>query len=350
MTNNKGKSALICICICLLVIAVFVLFCHAVNQAGLPMQGTDIANIEQDNTDAVILGDERTDVVLCYQNPDGAMMLLNLTHQQFEHQVESYPAELLESYGILAGDFAEITYTAEYSDDGNFFIRDLKNWQQLKPSEALKKQIVIAESGGRYADNSPIQIKQQGDNYFIIIPAGDKYDLIQSDSDNILQFDAYRCMTREIEISGKTEVFKFWVLCRQNLTDEEILTRLYQGTVTESHDLFFVGYEMFPNIMQKSVLAIESDEVRNWHLHAKQLQIPEIMADLPEAVQQDISRNWNGADDVVIFSGNFTQDTEFGFDENHKMIAVTGTGEPVGYVIYYFPAEFFATICSGIAN
>ncbi|MDE5883720.1 MAG: hypothetical protein K2H29_01365 [Oscillospiraceae bacterium] len=360
MTNYKRTSLLIIVCICLLVISVLVLFCRAVNQAGMPMHGMNqIQNPDAQNLPAspeLFLGNERTDVVVCYQNTETQELLLwNLTYQQFENRLEIYPAQLLEPYGILPGDFAEITYTAEYSDNPDYFlIRDLQAWTELTPSEALS-QADPALNQNRSAD-FPVQIWNSQDFQnvcYLMIPAGENYDLFQSDSDQFRQFDDYRCVSQNLEISGHPEILNNWVLCQENLTDEAIRERLQQGTVTTSgtDDLFLVGYENpeFFTEMQHSILTVESNEVRNWHLSAKQLGIPEILTDLPEAVQQDLARNWNQTDDIVVFAGNLTTDTTPGFDQDHRLIPVRGTGESAGYVIWYMPPVFFEQICSGTA-
>lgn len=352
MTNHKRTSLLIIVCICLLVISVLVLFCRAVNQAGLPMHGTNLNADMQDFEEQteLFLGAERTDVVVCYQDLETQkLMLLNLTYQQFENQMEIYPAELLESCEILPGDFAEITYTADYSSE-HFLLRDLKNWQQLTPSQALTQAIPALNQS--HSADFPIQIWQSQEVCYLMIPTDSCYDLFRSDSDKAKHFDEYRCVTQEVEINGNIEIVSNWILCNQNFSNEAILDRLYHGTVTETSDLFLVGYEnqeLFLD-MPHSILSVESDEVRNWHLSAKQLEIPEIMADLPEAVHQDLERNWNHLDDVLVFAGNLTQDTQLGFDQNHRIIPVKGTGESAGYVIWYVPAVFFEEICCEIAE
>lgn len=352
MTNHKKTSLLIIVCVCLLVISVLILFCRAVNQAGLPMHETDLtADIQTFTEQAeLFLGTERTDAVVCYQDPETQeLMLLNLTYQQFENQMEIYPAELLESSGILPGDFAEITYTADYSSE-HFLLRDLKDWQQLTPSQALTQAVPALNQS--HSSDFPIQIWQSQEICYLMIPAGDCYDLFRSDSDKAVKFDEYRCVTQELEMNGNIEILSNWILCSQNFSNEEIQDRLYHGTVTETSNLFLVGYEnqeLFLN-MQNSILTVESEEVRNWHLSAKQLEIPEIMADLPEAVRQDLERNWNHTDDVLVFAGNLTEDTHPGFDQNHRLIPVKGTGEPAGYVVWYVPAVFFEKICSEIAE
>lgn len=386
-TKNQN-SLLIIVSICLLVISVLVLFCRAVNQAGMPMHGVNLLQ-NQDVDDPpgvpeVFLGNQRSDIVVCYRDPATQTLLLwNLTYQQFDDQPEIYPAELLESYGMLPGDFAQIIYTAEYTDYNNnyniynnlnnldnpenpacFQIRDLQDWTQLTPSEALT--LADPAVNQNHSADFPVQVWDSQDTgisqniRYLMIPADGNYLLFQSDSDDFRQFDDYKCISQSLEFPENSDnpdnsgILNNWVLCRGDLTDEAIRERLQQGIVTTTADnnLFFVGYEN-PEIFDAfphSILTVESDEVRNWHLTAKQLAIPEILEDLPEAVRQELSRNWNQTDDIIIFAGNLTTDTIPGFDQDHRLIPIRGTGEPAGYAVWYLPTAFFEQVCPGVAE
>ncbi|MBR1554413.1 MAG: hypothetical protein IJ644_03345, partial [Oscillospiraceae bacterium] len=114
MNKIKRKNFVIAVGILVLIAFLFFLVYEAIlNSAPLsiePLNTADYATV----TD----GDIRTDVVLCFQREGDSKYLLNLSYQHNDNWMDVYPASPLEEYNIQAGDFAEMTYQAEYSVGG----------------------------------------------------------------------------------------------------------------------------------------------------------------------------------------------------------------------------------------
>ena len=317
-------------------------------------------------------GEERTDTVLCYQKPGSdTLMLINLSHQEYDYYFDEYPADLLEKYGMLPGDFAGITYQAEYSvggEDGHHaYIKILNDAVQLMPSEALADrtyQTMHREFNQyRTATSYPIVIYQQDYADFVIIPAGEHYLLFTPDSDAPMQFDDYRKITKEIEINGKTRFLHAWVLCSHKLSDEKIAEALYQGNITDNPDLFFVGYDTEypfsftangyeqPGLYQVRSQFYPSDtsiEPYAFHLQADQISNPDALNMLPKDIQQEIFTNWKSSDDVIIFGGNCSENTFLTFDDDNRLTAMSEQTEQSGYAVFFVESGLFENICSGI--
>ncbi|MBR0483315.1 MAG: hypothetical protein IJJ69_00870 [Oscillospiraceae bacterium] len=367
MNKIKRKTFIIVIGILLLIVFLFFLVYEAIlTSAPLniePLEGADYAT--------ETTGDIRTDAVLCFQREGDSKYLLNLSYQKNSGWLDIYPAQPLEAYDIRPGDFAEMTYQAEYSvggEDGHHqSIKQLGDFSQIYAPEALSKRNLQSASDiwhtVRQADGYPVRIYQNQASDFVMIPAEDKFYLFRSDSDKPVIFDDYRQVTKDIEIHGEIRQLRTWVLCNDGISDAEILETLYQGTVSDNSDFFFVGYDWpYPfqftangeetehlYTMQKYFLPADAPESGASHFMAQELENPEVFTALPVAVQQTLVETWNHEDDVIIFGGNYGEACELSFDDNNLLCLTAGAETASGYVLIYLESGFFENICSGIA-
>ena len=366
MNRIKSKTIGIAFGIILLIILLVVLIYKAIEGSAPvsipPVYVTDSADI----TD----GDIRTDVVLCFQFKDDAKYLLNLSYQKSTGWLDDYSAEPFEAYDIRPGDFAEMTYQAEYSvggEDGhNQWIKELGDFKQIY--EALSKRNLTSVSDiwhtVREADSYPVRIYQNPYADFVMIPADEKYKLFLPDQDKAVNFDEYRQITKDLSINGETKTLRIWVLCNSSVSDEEIFNALYTADVTENPDIFFVGYDspypfsftangMEQNCLyhaRKFVISKDSPESCAYHFMAQELENPEVFTTLPEEIQQELITGWNHADDVLLFGGNYDESSELTFNDNNQLALMPGNEEASGYVLIYLESGFFENICSKIAE
>ncbi|MBE6876510.1 MAG: hypothetical protein E7496_07275 [Ruminococcus sp.] len=366
MNQIKRKTLFIGIGILVLIVFLgFLVYEAILNSAPLtvaPLEGADYA------TETV--GDIRTDAVLCFQREGDSKYLLNLSYQNSSDWLDIYPAQPMEEYDIQPGDFAEMTYQAEYSvggEDGHHqSIKQLGDFSQIYAKEALSRRNL--QSVGdiwhtvRQADSYPVRMYQNQYADFVMIPAEDKFYLFRPDDDKPVIFDDYRQITKEVEIHGETEQLRAWVLCNDAVSDSEMLEMLYQGT--ESPDFFFVGYDWpypFPFMvygeesehlydMQKYFLPEDAPELRKSHFMALELENPEVFTALPISVQQMLIETWNHEDDVLVFGGAYDEASELTFDDRNRLCLTAGNGESSGYMLIYLESGFFENICSGIAE
>lgn len=368
MNQIKYKTIGIAFGIVLLVILLGILIYKAIEDSmpisAPPVYISDYADI----TD----GEIRTDVVLCFQQKDNIKYLINLSYQNSESWLDEYPAEPFETYDIQAGDFAEMTYQAEYSVGGeeghSQYIKKLGDFKQIYAIEALSKRNLKIVSDiwhtVRQADSYPIRIYQNPYADFVMIPANEKYKLFLPDQDKAINFNEYRQVVKPLTINGETKTLRMWVLCNSAVSDDEILDALYQGTVTENPDFFFVGYDSpYPfsftanGIEQNSlyhakkmIISKASPETCSYHFMAQELENPEVFTTLPEEVQRELSTSWNHADDVLLFGGKYDESAELTFNDNNQLALVSGNTESSGYVLIYLESGFFENICSKIAE
>ncbi len=316
----------------------------------------------------ITTGDVRTDVVVCYEMKNGEKGLINLSYQHSVSWLDNYPSDLLDEYDIQAGDFAEITYQAEYSiggEDGHHqIIKQLGDITQIHAIEALSKRNLVETKDAfhlaRTADSYPIRICQQKNADFVMVPAKEKYYLFLPDSDNPLIFDDNKEIKKEF--NGKT--LQAWVLCNDTVSDEQIFDTLLQGTAKQQKDFFFVGYASPYPIpftangfdqqgifhMQKIFIPAEEPEEYYSHFTKEQLETPEIFTTLPVDVQHELITSWNHGEDVLIFGGDFDENTILSFNDNNQICAVSNTNYSKGYAVFYIEPAIFQNVCSGIAE
>ncbi len=364
MKKTKRKTLFIFIGMILLTACLAILVYRAVSGSMPSLSTADYAT--------KITGDIRTDVVLCFQREGDSKYLLNLSYQHDTNWLDIYSAQPLEEYDIRAGDFAEMTYQAEYSvagEDGyHQSIKQLGDFTQIYAKEALSRRNLQITGNiwhtVREADSFSVRIYQNAFSDFVMIPADDKFYLFQPDSDKPVIFDDYREITKELNIHGETKLLHVWMLCNDNISDAEMLESLYQGTVSEHPDFFFVGYDSpYPfsfefngsetkhlYSMQKFFLPEDAPESITSHFMALELENPEVFAELPVSVQQELVETWNHQDDVLIFGGDYDTSSELTFDDNNRLCLMPGNGEASGYVLIYLESGFFENICSGIAE
>ena len=368
MNRIKRKTLFIAIGILVLIVSLAFLVYEAMqNSAPLsiaPLKGTDYAT--------ETAGDIRTDAVLCFQRKDDSKYLLNLSYQKNSGWLDIYPAQPLEEYDIQPGDFAEMTYQAEYSvggEDGHHqSIKQLGDFSQIYAENALSRRNLQITGDiwhtVRQADSYPVRIYQNACSDFVMIPADDKFYLFQPDSDKPVIFDDYRKITKKLDIHGETKQLHAWMLCNDNISDAEMLESLCQGDVTAHPDFFFVGYDApYPfsflvngeeaehlYAMQKYFLPDDAPQACALHFMALELENPEIFTALPVSVQQNLVETWNHEDDVLVFGGDYDASSGLAFDDDSRLSLTAGNGESSGYVLIYLEAGFFENICAGIAE
>ena len=114
MKKNKAKTLFIISGILLLISSLFILSYQAIQGSAPP----SVPPLAVSDKETLTTGEVRTDIVLCYEMENGTKGLINLSYQHSASWLDDYPSDLLEEYDIQAGDFAEITYQAEYSIGG----------------------------------------------------------------------------------------------------------------------------------------------------------------------------------------------------------------------------------------
>ncbi|MBR7084660.1 MAG: hypothetical protein IKI37_05745 [Oscillospiraceae bacterium] len=364
MKKNKIKTLFIISGILLLIFSLFVLSYRAIEGSAPP----SVPPLPTSDKEIITTGDVRTDVVVCYEMKNGEKGLINLSYQHSVSWLDNYPSDLLDEYDIQAGDFAEITYQAEYSiggEDGHHqIIKQLGDITQIHAIEALSKRNLVETKDAfhlaRTADSYPIRICQQKNADFVMVPAKEKYYLFLPDSDNPLIFDDYKEIKKEF--NGKT--LQAWVLCNDTVSDEQIFDTLLQGTAQQQKDFFFVGYASPYPIpftangfdqqgifhMQKIFIPAEEPEEYYSHFTKEQLETPEIFTTLPVDVQHELITSWNHGEDVLIFGGDFDENTILSFNDNNQICAVSNTNYSKGYAVFYIEPAIFQNVCSGIAE
>ncbi|GEM_PF-2128065 len=373
MKQTKPKTLLILCGIIFLLIFLILLIYHAVaNSAPLTVPPLPVRT----DSATVIKGDKRTDTFLCYQRPGEGKSVVSLSYRSSEYWLDEFPADLFESgdeeHDIRPGDFAEICYQAEYSiggEDGHHAV--ILGWEsgsQISPKQGLASRTVQsyqdAFAFARTASEYPIQIYHQDYSDFVMIPAGEEYNLFLPDSDQKQVFRNYKKITKELNIGGETKYLQVWVLCNDNLSDEQILQALYEGTISENPDLFFVGYgspypysftangyeQPYLYKMQKIFLQKDSPEIYHQHFMAQELENPEVFTSLPVEIQQELITTWNHADDVLLFGGSYDESAELTFNDDNRLCLLPGNGGSEGYVMIYLESGFFDYICAEIAE
>ncbi len=364
MKKNKVKTLFILSGILLLISSLFILSYKAIQGSAPP----SVPPLAVSDKETLTTGDVRTDIVLCYEMENGTKGLINLSYQHSVSWLDDYPSDLLEEYDIQAGDFAEITYQAEYSvggEDGHHqIIKQLGDVKQIYAIEALSKRNLVETKDAfhlaRAADSYPIRICQQKNADFVMIPAKEKYYLFLPDSDKPLIFDDYKQIKKDF--NGKT--IQAWVLCNQAISDEQIFDTLLQGTVSQQKDFFLVGYASpyplpftansfdQPGVYHMQKIYIPAEEPQEYYSHftKDQLETPEIFTTLPLEVQQELITSWNHGEDVLIFGGDFDENTILTFNDNNQLCPVSNTHYSKGYAIFYVESAIFQNISSDIAQ
>ena len=315
---------------------------------------------------------KRTDILVCYQQ-NGRPYLANLSYGMHDGITETYGinGEVLP-YGIQAGEFVEMTYEVTYPNpeatpsNSSPSITAVEECQKITFLQAEQKRLSSPEVSSfavhRTAGAYPIGLyffpEKDSVNDFVIVPVGEKYYLYTTASNEPQIFDEYRTIEKNV---NKEKPLRACVLCNGAMEDTLILEMLYNGTVGNDSNVFFVGYEApYP-------FTIYHKNAQLSHLFGMQkyfVSVPDGAEDvfcmitpqnqnevsIPPEVQNALSTQWNGQDHVIVYGNaeSMTDGVELSYDSHNCLTVYDNGGEIIqGYWLFFVERNFFEYVSDG---
>ncbi|GEM_PF-4385955 len=262
-------------------------------------------------------------IALCSEQNDKFLLILtddNFAGRPYTYSLDKNAGKQLEDSGIQAGDFAEITFSgcAVIGCEGtSVTVNEISSCQELAPTEALSRRThEIIPSNPVFLDKIQIQIYQNQNADFLMMPVGNQIYAYTPDSDEALIFE------------DVPETLHYFNIGIPEPTDPE-LTCPY---TIEAH---YFKSEHKQNMKQRYSSLLNPEE------YARDKEY------MPEELQNFIESTWNGSDGMFIMERrddfDLTDEATIYFPHDYSGLfnSWAGHGNPVDYAVLYIPEDEF---------